>query len=106
MRQHAFNYLKFKSPFWSVPLWKVFLELFIDNLNKPGGKDHNYQVLLHDIKTLSAFLQPAEMNKDPHWTPDQASFIIKNVQAPLRDWMYLCIIHLDSEDKMAIAWLD
>jgi hypothetical protein len=66
----------------------------------------SYQALSHDIEMLSPFLQPAEMNKDPLWTPDQASFIIRNVQALLRDWMYLCIICLDSEDKMAIAWLD
>ena len=55
---------------------------------------------------LLPFLQAAKTNKDPHWTPDQASFISRNVQAPLRDWMYLCIVCLDSEDKMAITWLD
>ncbi len=50
------------------------------------------------------FLQPAKTNKDPHWTPDQASFIIRNVQALPRDWTYLCIICMDSEDKMAFAY--
>lgn len=106
MRQHAFNYLEFKSPFGSVPPWKVFVELFIDNLDNPEGKNHDYRALSHYIKTLSPFLEPAETIEDPHWTPEEASFIVQNVQAPPRDWMYLCIIHLDSEKKMAVAWLD
>jgi hypothetical protein len=46
------------------------------------------------------------MREDPHWMPKEASFIIKNIQAPPRDWMYLCVIHLDSNKKMAITWLD
>ncbi len=46
MRQHVFDYLKFKLPFGSVPLWKVFVELFIDNLDKPGGKDHDMMMMM------------------------------------------------------------
>jgi hypothetical protein len=105
MCDHTFQHLSVKCPFGTVAPWKVFIKLFINNIDNPKSKDHNYKALTHKREALSPFLQSGT-TEDPHWTPVEASFILSNLQAPPRDWTYLCVVQDEGAERMAMAWID
>jgi hypothetical protein len=105
MRNHAFQHLSVKCPFGTVAPWKVFIELFINNINNPKSEDHDYKALTHKREALLPFLQLGT-TKDPHWMPVEASFILSNLQAPPRDWTYLCVVWDEGAERMAMAWIN
>jgi hypothetical protein len=105
MCDHAFQHLGVKCPFGTVVPWKVFVELFIDNVDNPESEDHDYKALAHKREMLLPFLQLGT-TEDPHWTPAEASFILSNLQAPLWDWTYLCVVRDEGAERMSTAWIN